>query len=87
MGYIAPEIMQSTEDKRVRYGTKVDILSFGIVAHILLLGSNPLKGKNYEETFQKNKVFEIPIDHKALDEQFGENCGSFFEGVLARSPS
>ena len=47
MGYIAPQIMQSTEDKRVRYTTKVDILSFGIVAHILLLGHNPLKGKSY----------------------------------------
>lgn len=40
--------MQSTEDKRIRYTTKVDMLSFGIVAHILLFGFNPLKGKNYD---------------------------------------
>lgn len=79
--------MVSTEEKRVRYTTKVDILSFGIVAHILLLGYNPLKGKSYDETFQKNKAFNLNIDRKGLNEVFGEECGDFFERVLARLSS
>ena len=33
------------------YNAKCDLFSFGIVVHMLLMGSNPIKGKNYEETY------------------------------------
>jgi serine/threonine protein kinase len=48
MGYMAPEVVFNTPDQRKQYTTKCDIFSFGIIAYIILLGENPLKGKNYE---------------------------------------
>jgi MAP/microtubule affinity-regulating kinase len=48
MGYIAPEVIANSAENRKPYGCKVDIFSFGIIAHMLLLGVNPLKGKSYE---------------------------------------
>lgn len=47
MGYIAPEVIANSSENRKQYGCKVDIFSFGIIAHMLLLGFNPLKGKTY----------------------------------------
>jgi serine/threonine protein kinase len=50
MGYIAPEVVNNSEKSRKRYDTKSDMYGFGIIAHMLLLGSNPLRGKNYATT-------------------------------------
>ncbi len=62
MGYMAPEVIENTQEKRRVYDQKCDIFSFAIIAHMLLMGSNPLKGKNYEETYHKNKVCNIELD-------------------------
>ena len=59
MGYIAPEVIANSSEKRKVYNTKCDIFSFGIIAHLLLLGFNPLKGANYEETYIRNKQCKI----------------------------
>jgi serine/threonine protein kinase len=40
------------------YGYKCDIFSFGIVAHMLLMGFNPLAGKS-EEQLRKNLQIEL----------------------------
>lgn len=48
MGYMAPEVIQNTGEFKKPYGSKVDIFSFGIISHMLLLGYNPLKGENYD---------------------------------------
>ena len=50
MGYIAPEIVNNTEANRKRYDTQSDMFGFGIIAHMLLMGSNPIRGKSYKET-------------------------------------
>ena len=86
MGYIAPEVMKSVEHNRIRYGAKADMFSFGIVVHILLLGVNPLKGKSYEETFEKNKEFDIHLDDKVIGERYGEFCYSFLSRLLEHNP-
>lgn len=44
MGYMAPEVIENTGESKQAYGPKCDIFSFGIIAHMLLLGCNPLKG-------------------------------------------
>jgi hypothetical protein len=38
------------------YGYKCDIFSFGVVAHMLLMGNNPLAGKS---EVQRKKIFNI----------------------------
>jgi serine/threonine protein kinase len=48
MGYMAPEVIENTGEHKKAYGTKCDLFSFGIIAHMLLLGYNPLKGENYD---------------------------------------
>lgn len=48
MGYIAPEVIANTAEHRKPYDCKADMFSFGIISHLLLFGTNPLKGKNYE---------------------------------------
>jgi calcium-dependent protein kinase len=48
MGYIAPEVIANNSENRKPYDTKADMFSFGIIAHMLLLQKNPLKGRNYE---------------------------------------
>ena len=44
--YMAPEIV-----KKLKYDTKVDIWSLGIVAYIILCGKAPFNGKTKEEIF------------------------------------
>jgi len=48
MGYMSPEVFANRRDQMKPYGFKSDLFSFGIIAHMLLLGFNPLKGRNYE---------------------------------------
>jgi serine/threonine protein kinase len=47
-------VINNTVDKKKAYDCKCDIFSFGIIVHMMLLGYNPIKGKNYTETVQKN---------------------------------
>ncbi len=54
MGFIAPEVVNNSETSRKSYCCKSDMFGFGIVAHMLLLGSNPLRGKTYKETTERN---------------------------------
>jgi len=54
MGYMAPEVINS-EKYNKPYSAKCDIFSLGIICHLLLLGSNPLKGKSYESTRALNQ--------------------------------
>ncbi len=45
---MAPEVIENTGEFKKPYGSKVDIFSFGIISHMLLVGYNPLKGENYD---------------------------------------
>jgi serine/threonine protein kinase len=48
IGYMAPEVFMN-EFAFVRpYSSKCDLFSLGIIAHMLLMGINPIKGKSYE---------------------------------------
>lgn len=48
MGYIAPEVVNNSEGNRKKYDTKSDMFGFGIIAHMLLMGTNPIRGKTYK---------------------------------------
>ena len=40
---MAPEIF-SSEKTQLPYGTKSDLFSLGVIAHLMFEGENPLKG-------------------------------------------
>lgn len=48
IGYMAPEVIMAKYSNNRFYSNKCDLFSFGIIAHMLLMGKNPLKGKNYQ---------------------------------------
>lgn len=61
MGYMAYEVIHNTMDKKKTYDCKCDMFSFGIIAHMMLLGYNPIKGGNYNETVKKNEECNIVL--------------------------
>ena len=77
MGYIAPEVISNNQEFRKPYECKVDMFSFGIVAHMLLFGNNPLKGKSYDETMQLNKTLKYELNTLSIVKRYGEKCYSF----------
>ncbi|CAG9325570.1 unnamed protein product [Blepharisma stoltei] len=48
-GYVAPEIL-----RKLPYGPKVDVFSFGIILYMILSGQAPFGGKTPKETLLKN---------------------------------
>lgn len=86
MGYMAPEVIENAGEHKKPYGHKCDIFSLGIICHMLLMGYNPLKGENYDETFLKNKTCEIELNKKILNMQNGEHCYMFMTKMLAKYP-
>lgn len=61
MGYMAFEVLQTVNNKFKPYDNKCDMLSFGIIMHMMLMGWNPLKGKNYSETVFKNTEWNMDL--------------------------
>ncbi len=49
MGYTAPEVLLTDSVFYKSYGSKCDIFSFGVIAHLLLMGFNPLAGKTEDQ--------------------------------------
>ena len=74
MGYMAYEVIQNTADKCKPYDFKCDMFSFGIICHMVLMGYNPLKGKNYEETYLKNTGWKFTIDKEKIIKLYGNDC-------------
>jgi hypothetical protein len=58
------------------------MFSFGVVAYMLLLGSNPLKGKTYGETYELNRLCDIPIDHPKITQKYGSHAVTFLRNLL-----
>lgn len=83
MGYMAPEVIANSSDQRKPYTSKCDIFSFGIIAHMVLLGFNPLKGKNYEETYTKNKECTIELNKEDIISKYGPPCFVFLSKLLS----
>ena len=71
MGYMAPEVIENSGENKKPYGNKCDIFSYGIIAYMLLLGYNPIKGENYDETYLKNKECEIYYDKPKIEKVWG----------------
>lgn len=74
VGYMAPEVIINKHSSIRPYSNKCDIFSFGIVAHIILMGSNPLKGKNYIETYDLNLECRIVLNKSKIISKYGLEC-------------
>ena len=52
---------------------------------MMLLGYNPLRGRNYNETMKLNSACSINLDKKRIAETYGEPCLDFLDGLLQRN--
>ena len=50
------------------YGYKCDIFSFGVMAHMLLMGYNPLAGKTDN---QRKKNMNVELKENDIKEKYG----------------
>ena len=41
--YMAPQVFNCTQLDNIPYCTKVDLFGLGVIAHIMMLGFNPIK--------------------------------------------
>lgn len=47
------------------------MFSFGVIMHMVLMGKNPVKGKNYEETLLKNTTWNFKLNKEEIIEKYG----------------
>lgn len=82
MGYIAPEIVNNSEMNRKKYDTKSDMFGLGIIAHMLLMGTNPIRGKHYDDTVNKNIKCNFTLDKKQILLRYGAACYDLLSALL-----
>jgi serine/threonine protein kinase len=79
-------VIENSGEYKKPYNSKCDLFSFGIIAHMLLLGFNPVKGESYDDTFMRNKACEININKGLLAGKWGEHAYGFLNKLLAKYP-
>lgn len=78
--YMAPEIV-----KKLRYDSKVDIWSLGIMAYIILSGKPPFSGKTKDEIFLQLTTQSIQYSD-GLWSKLSREAKSFVKRCLTRDP-
>jgi serine/threonine protein kinase len=86
IGYMAHEVISNVNEKKKCYDCKCDMFSFGIIAHMMLMGFNPIKGQNYIETVKKNEECVIVLDEKQILSKY-HTCGYEFLDRLLQKES
>ena len=79
--YMAPEIV-----KKLKYDTKIDIWSFGIVAYIILSGRPPFPGKTKDDIFLQLATQTIQYKDHAWS-KISRDAKSFIRKCLTRDPA
>ena len=75
---MAPEIF-SSEKTQLPYGTKSDLFSLGVIAHLMFEGENPLKGKGKKEY---DRTCSVNMDCAKLKEKWGCSGESMISGLM-----
>ena len=83
MGYTAPEVLLTDSMFYKSYGYKCDLFSLGVVAHMLLMGYNPLAGKSDS---QRKKDIKVELREKEIVEKYDDNCFNFLKNLLCSNP-
>ena len=79
-------MIENSGEHKKPYTAKCDLFSLGIIAHMLLLGSNPVKGESYDDTYMRNKACEININKNVVSAKWGEHAFHFLNKLLAKYP-
>lgn len=77
--YMAPELLLGN------YGEKVDEWACGVIMYILITGTMPFKGTNFEETKQDILTKTLNFDHPLLIRKSPE-CIAMIKGLLEYDP-
>ena len=78
--YMAPEII-----KLMKYDTKVDIWSLGVMAYIILTGKPPFNGKTKEEVFMQITTAPITFS-ESIWLKISREGKAFVKACLTRDP-
>lgn len=65
-GFVAPEVINASKGANVKYTTKCDVFSVGIIFFFMLTGKIPYDGKDFQEVLDNNKKATIDFSIKEL---------------------
>lgn len=77
--YLAPEVIDDENDK---YGPKIDVYSFSIIAYEILTGKEPF----FEQPSKRNNIFQLGkmIIKDSVGPKFTENVTEKMKNLLSR---
>ena len=82
MGFMAPEVVSNNAFNKQPYDQKCDVFSMGIIFHMILMGNNPLRGKNYQQTYKNNTECNIELEREIIEKKFNLYAVQLLEGML-----
>lgn len=65
-GFVAPEVINAKKGVNVKYTTKCDVFSVGIIFFFMLTGKIPYDGDDFQEVLENNKKAVIDFTIKEL---------------------
>lgn len=65
-GYVAPEIINAPSNENVKYTSKCDVFSAGVILFIMICGRSPFDGKSFQEILSQNKRCDINFSNPKL---------------------
>jgi len=79
-GYVAPEVLAD-----LKYSTKVDAFSVGVIMFILLSGVSPFKGKSFDEIVLKNYNCNIDFKSNDMDKRISKSSMDLLKSLLKKN--
>lgn len=65
-GFVAPEVINAKRGENVKYNTKCDVFSVGIIFFFMLTGKIPYDGDDFQQVLENNKKAVIDFGIKEL---------------------
>lgn len=65
-GFVAPEVINAKRGENVKYTTKCDVFSVGIIFFFMLTGKIPYDGDDFQQVLENNKKATIDFGIKEL---------------------
>jgi serine/threonine protein kinase len=65
-GFVAPEVINAKRGENVKYNTKCDVFSVGIIFFFMLTGKIPYDGEDFQQVLENNKKAVIDFAIKEL---------------------
>ena len=68
-GFVAPEIINGLSGSNIKYTSKCDVFSAGIIFYLLLTGKYPFEGTSFKDILQKNKACKMDFKHYKIKKE------------------